>query len=283
MTNNIKISQVITGRMQNEGDGAKVVRTVGSSQMDVYDPFLLLDEFYVSPPAGFPSHPHRGFSTVTYMLNGAFKHADNKGNRGTINAGEVQWMTAGKGIIHSEMPATNSVNHGLQLWVNLPAKAKMIPPSYQDLTAQNMVHKQVTENTHVTVIAGKSETANLESILKLYQEIMYLDITMTKAGDKYSDIIPAKYQGFFYILSGSGKLKGSSETYSHKQSLFFSASQEPQEFEWEAVNASSSEPFRYVVISAEPLNEPVARYGPFVMNTENELRQAFLDYQSGRF
>ena len=284
--NNVRISQVINGKEQREGQGAKVVRTVGSFQMDTYDPFLLLDEFYVSPPAGFPNHPHRGFQTVTYMIDGAFKHADNKGNRGTIKAGEVQWMTAGRGIVHSEMPATNDVNHGLQLWVNLPSHSKMVPANYQDLTKDNMVEKQVTDHTHVTVIAGKSETAGLQSILKLHQEIMFLDIKITKPGEKYSDVIPAKHQGFFYVLSGSGKLGGvATDSFAHKQALFFkqSSNDEDQVFEWEAVDASDETPFRVALITGEPLNEPVARYGPFVMNTESELRQAFEDYHNGKF
>jgi redox-sensitive bicupin YhaK (pirin superfamily) len=273
------------GREQSEGKGARVVRTIGSS-IDYWDPFLLLDEFTVSPPAGFPDHPHRGFQTVTYMISGAFKHSDNKGNRGVIKPGEVQWMTAGKGIIHSELPVEPN-SHGMQLWVNLPKKAKMVEPTYQDLTAKNMVHKQVNDDVHVTVIAGKSKTTGLESILKLHQELYYLDIVMTKSGATYSDVIPSKFKGFFYVLGGSGKLVGTDakSPFEHKYCLLFDTSKngQDQEFEWEAVEASKEKPFRVIAVAGEPLNEPMARYGPFVMNTDEEIRQAFADFNSGKF
>jgi len=195
-----KIKDVVKAAAMNEGDGAKVKRGIGTSKLSDIDPFLLLDEFYVTPPAGFPDHPHRGFETVTYMIDGAFKHKDNKGHSGTIGPGDLQWMTAGRGVIHSEMPGTSGVNHGLQLWVNLQSKDKMCEANYQELSGSEIPLAE-KDGVKVKVIAGKA--MGLEAKVRTRTPAYYLDFTL-QPGAEYSQEIPKDFAGFIYILTGSG-------------------------------------------------------------------------------
>lgn len=216
------------------------------------------------------------------MLDGSFRHEDNHGGGGVINSGDIQWMTAGSGLVHSEMPVGNGVNTGMQLWVNLKAKDKMVPPKYQDLKADTIPKKQLDEFTTISVIGGKSVTAGIESPLQLRTKVLYFDVKITKSGHTFSDVIPSGYQGFIYVIKGSGKVKQENDTYQEakeKAALLFTETTSEQTFEFE----STSDNVQFVLIAGEPMNEPMARHGPFVMNTREEIYQAFEDYQSGKF
>lgn len=271
------IARVVEAKEQSEGDGARVRRSVGGPELRNMDPFLLLDEFRVRPPAGFPNHPHRGFETVTYMLEGKFKHKDNKGHEGEIGPGDLQWMTAGSGLVHSEMPATDSDNVGLQLWVNLPKKKKMMAPNYQELLASEVpiVHR---DGVHVKVIAGRS-IEDVEAKVLTQSPILYVDITMDP-GAQVDHPIPKGYRGFAYVLSG--KATFADERYGvHGDCLLMEDNDEEDSVL--RITADTSNGARLVIIAGVPLKEPVVQYGPFVMNTREEIMQAFSDYQANKF
>ncbi|KAF8414206.1 hypothetical protein HHK36_002206 [Tetracentron sinense] len=185
---------------QHEGDGAVVRRSIGRFELKHFDPFLLLDEFSISAPAGFPDHPHRGFETVTYMLQGAVTHEDFEGHKGTIREGDLQWMTAGKGIVHSEMPASQGIQKGLQLWINLSSKYKMMEPKYQELL-RNDVAEVVKEGIKVRVIAG--EALGTQSPIYTRTPTMYLDFTL-EPGTHLQQPIPPTWNSFIYVLEGEG-------------------------------------------------------------------------------
>jgi len=265
----IAVTQVVPAIETQDGDGARVKRSIGTGKLSNVDPFLMLDEFFVTPPAGFPDHPLRGFDTVTYMLDGAFTHKDNQGHEGTINAGDLQWMTAGRGIIHSEMPGTEGVNHGLQLWVNLAAEHKMTEPQYQELLSKD-VPEVTKDGVTVRIIAG--ESCGVKASVYTRTPTMYLDVKMAKGTD-FVQQIPSSYRGFVYVIKGSGTFGGTKATAAHTLVL----SQGTQ------LSVHADEEVHYVILGGKPIGEPVARYGPFVMNTKEEIRQAIVDYQTGRF
>ncbi|KAL6060893.1 Pirin [Balamuthia mandrillaris] len=267
----IKVLRVVQAVETEEGAGARVKRSIGTPKLSDVDPFLMLDEFFVQPPAGFPDHPHRGFETVTYMLEGKFKHKDNKGHAGTIGPGDLQWMTAGRGIIHSEMPATEGVNHGLQLWINLAAKHKMTEPQYQELLAADIPVAR-EEGVLVRVIAG--ESCGVKAEVRTRTPTMYLDVEMEE-GATFQQHIPSEYRGFVYVLSGEGKFGAAETSGSSGKCLVLS--------EGNNLSIKADKELRFVILAGQPLNEPIAKYGPFVMNTKEEIRQAFIDYQTGRF
>ena len=223
-----------------------------------------------------------GFETVTYMMDGAFEHKDNRGGGGVIHAGDIQWMTAGSGLIHSETPVGLNVNTGMQLWVNLKAKDKMVPPKYQDLKAENIPKKQIDEHTSIAVIGGKSQYADIESPLELRTKVLYFDVKITKSGHTFKELIPKGYQGFVYVIKGSGVLTQDGNKFENakeKAALLFSETTEDQLFEFK----STSDFVQMVIIAGEPMHEPMSRYGPFVMNTREEIEQAFEDYHDGKF
>jgi len=256
---------------QSEGEGARVRRSIGRPELKRLDPFLLLDEFRVPPPAGFPDHPHRGFETVTYMLEGSFSHEDFCGHKGTINPGDLQWMTAGKGIVHCEMPVPgNQVPHGLQLWVNLAAKDKMVPPAYQELLDKD-IPKVDQDGIYVNVIAG--ESFGISSPVKTRTPTMYLDFTM-QPNKKLTQIVPEGYNGFLYTLEGSAYY-GSNKIQSGPHYTLVLGKGINLQVETKDQRA------RFVLIAGKPLGEPVAQWGPFVMNTSQELNIAMSDFQSG--
>lgn len=260
-------------KSQREGDGAVVRRGIGRSELKNLDPFLMLDHFSVSPPGGFPDHPHRGFETVTYMLEGGITHQDFAGHKGTIRTGDVQWMTAGRGIIHSEMPA-EAKNNGLQLWINLAANDKMIEPNYQELLSENIPSGE-KDGVEVRVIAGESMGVN--SPVYTRTPTMFLDFTMMP-GTQVHQTIPELWNSFAYIIEGEGVfgLQNSSPIVAHHIIVF---TQGDGLSVW---NNNSSKPLRFVLIGGQPLNEPIAQYGPFVMNTQSEIEKTIEDYQYGR-
>ncbi|KAF0912506.1 hypothetical protein E2562_014092 [Oryza meyeriana var. granulata] len=258
---------------QPEGDGATVRRSIGRPELRNLDPFLMLDEFSVSKPAGFPDHPHRGFETVTYMLDGAFTHQDFAGHKGTIRTGDVQWMTAGRGIVHSEMPAADGVQKGLQLWINLSSKDKMIEPRYQELQSKDISHAE-KDGVEVKIIAG--EAFGVRSPVYTRTPTMYMDFTM-QPGSQLHQPIPEGWNAFVYIIDGEGvfgREKASPVTAHHCLVL--------GPGDGLSLWNKSGKPLRFALVGGQPLNEPVVQHGPFVMNTRAEIQQAMEDYYYGR-
>ncbi|CAI0452196.1 unnamed protein product [Linum tenue] len=268
------VTKKVLAKLQREGDGAAVRRSIGRSELRSLDPFLMLDEFSVSAPGGFPDHPHRGFETVTYMLEGSFTHQDFAGHNGTIQTGDVQWMTAGRGIIHSEMPAGQGVQRGLQLWINLSSEYKMIEPGYQELLSSDIKTAE-NDGVEVRIIAG--ESMGVESPVYTRTPTMYLDFTM-QPRTQFHQPIPETWNAFIYIIEGEGVfgVPNSSPIAAHHTVVLG-----PGEG-MSAWNRSSSKPLRFVLIAGQPLNQPVVQHGPFVMNTEAEIHQAIEDYHNSR-
>jgi len=274
------IAEVLAAQPTLEGGGVHLRRAFGHEQLPKFDPFLLLDEFRSDNPAdyreGFPSHPHRGFETITYMLAGSIEHRDVLGNRGTIHAGGVQWMTAGSGIIHEEMPEgdANGLLWGLQLWANLPAAMKMTPPRYQGYDAEQI--PEVTENgARVRIIAGEVNGVR-GPVRDVAIAPEYLDVALPP-GTPFTHAVPADHTVFALVLNGQGCFAGEgSEQIGEGHVVRFG------DGELVAVSTMDS-PVRFILVSGKPLHEPVAWRGPVVMNTQEELREAFRELNEGTF
>jgi redox-sensitive bicupin YhaK (pirin superfamily) len=268
-----------------EGAGFLVHRPFPTSELDYFDPFLLLDEMGPSELApgqakGAPDHPHRGFETVTYLLSGSMEHKDSRGNRGRLTPGDVQWMTAGSGVVHSEMPAASFTQeggrmHGFQLWVNLPARDKMIAPRYQEIPA-NRIPVARTDDGKVTVrvIAGKS--LGREAVIETRTPMIYLDAEL-QPGASFLQSVPKDFNVFAYVVDGRGVLGSDKRAAAPHEMVRFRNDGDEISLE-----SAANSKLRALIIAGAPLHEPVARYGPFVMNTRQELIQAFEDFQSGR-
>ena len=275
-----KIIQYVQGLPTSDGAGVKLKRILGSPELNQLDPFLLLDEFKNDNPddyaAGFPDHPHRGFETVTYMIAGAFTHRDSKGHEGRLTAGSVQWMTAGRGIIHSEMPEqTDGLAWGYQLWLNLPAKLKMTEPKYQDLPSEKL---PVVEKGGIRVKVLAGEYGGAKSPGQSFIPFTYLDVNL-EPGAIFNLAVPEDQNTFIYVIEGKAKTGSDSEP-SYVKESFLGAFGEGDSVRFQPADGN---PVHLLFASAQKLNEPVVRGGPFVMNTMGELKQAFYDYQTGRF
>ena len=272
--NNIRIIKYIyEGTKTQDGAGVSLTRIIGGPELNMLDPFLLLDEFGSDNPkdyiGGFPPHPHRGFETITYMLNGKFRHKDTAGNEGYLTDGSVQWMTAGRGVIHSEMPEqTDGLVRGFQLWVNLPKEKKMIEPSYNDIDVKEIPIVE-QKGSRVKVIAGTYE--NITGPGNSHTGMLYFDISLN-SNNKISIPIDDGWNGFCYVYEGRILCK--------KELLIGSIGIMSTNGVFEC--RTESKDARFILVAGMPLNEPVARGGPFVMNTKNEVLQAFEDYQLGR-
>lgn len=272
------------GVATSDGAGVKLTRIIGSPQINMFDPFLLLDCFESDESkdyiGGFPLHPHRGFETVTYLLNGRMRHKDNAGHEGVIESGGVQWMTAGKGILHSEMPEQEEgLMKGFQLWVNLPKSAKMAEPNYQEFPPDAMPVEHRENGAQVRVISGKTDLGTRGPVINEYTDPLYLDIHLP-AGEHFSQLIPEGYNAFVYVIDGELNVIAQNATAAEglsKKMLGILSDGEQL-----SVSAGESES-RFLLIAGKPLNEPVARGGPFVMNTREEVEQAFDDYNRGLF
>ncbi len=281
------VSKVVDGVATMEGEGFLVHRPFPSRVLSDFDPFLLLDEMGPSDlgpgqAKGAPDHPHRGFETVTYMLDGRFEHKDSRGHAGKINPGDVQWMTAGGGVVHSEMPEeeftrTGGRMHGVQLWVNLPRRDKMMQPRYQEIpSAKIPVAESSDGQVKVRVIAGESLGAR--AVIDTRTPILYLHFLL-QPGAKIEQPVPAEYNAFAYVLAGEGLFGRTLERAKKSQMVLFARDATAVSMMApKAGNATLS----VLLIAGVPLGEPVVRYGPFVMNTEGEIRQAIEDYQNGR-
>jgi redox-sensitive bicupin YhaK (pirin superfamily) len=281
MTNR-SVAQLVHAMPQLEGEGMIVTRPFPTARLDHLDPFLLLDR--MGPVAhapgeakGAPDHPHRGFETVTYILEGAIEHEDSQGNRGRIGPGDVQWMTAGSGVIHSELPSEEIRRnggrvHGFQLWVNLPRRDKMMAPRYQELRAAD-IPTATSDDGKVTVTVIAGESLGTQATIDTRTPIAYLHVRLA-AGARFTQSLPQTYNAFAFVISGQATF-GDRIARENDTVLF--------ERDGDEVHITSVEGAELLLIGGVPLNEPVARYGPFVMNTPDEIRQAMLDYQSGHF
>ncbi|KAG0162760.1 hypothetical protein DFQ28_000825, partial [Apophysomyces sp. BC1034] len=269
-----KIAKSVLSREQMDGDGARVFRSIGSHGLRNLDPFLMLDEFDVRAPAGFPDHPHRGFETVTYMLEGEFLHEDFKGHKGKIGPGDLQWMSAARGIVHAEIPAKEGRAHGLQLWVNLSSKDKLAEPTYQEFPKEKVVSVSPESGVDIKVIAG--ESYGVKSPVMTRTPTMYIDFQLKK-GKSIEQVIPKDYVGFIYTLSGTALFGAEKHKSDAHHTLVLSdngGTVVPVE--------SLSDDCHFVVIAGQPIKEPIVQHGPFVMNTTQEIYQAFNDYSNGR-
>lgn len=272
------IARIVVGKPASDGAGVRLKRILGSPECDYLDPFLLLDEFRNDNPddyiAGFPSHPHRGFETVTYMLEGNMRHEDSVGNSGLLTAGAVQWMTAGRGIIHSEMPEqTDGMLWGYQLWVNLPARLKMSPPRYQDIPAHSIPEVK-TDTALVRVIAG--EFAHTVGAAETLIPVTYLDIHLT-AGSTFLHAVADDHNAFAYIHDGSLTAGDSVGRDVHVETGCMAIFGGTGKIHVTAGPVGA----KFLLIAGAKIGEPVARMGPFVMNTRDELLQAAEDYRRG--
>ena len=284
--------KIFSGIDTADGDGVKLTRIIGSPQLNMLDPFLLLDCFASDQAqdyiGGFPEHPHRGFETVTYLLNGKMRHKDNAGHEGIIESGGVQWMTAGRGILHSEMPEQeDGLLQGFQLWVNLPRSAKMSAPRYQEYAPETIAVEQLAGGGSIKVIAGKTDQGTIGPVINDYVFPTYMDISLP-AGSSFSQAISKGHNAFIYLLEGKvligSKSESNSKGTSDNEQQTLSAKNLGILSDGEQVNVTAGEQgSRFLLIAGKPLNEPVARGGPFVMNTEAEIQQAFFDYQRGLF
>jgi redox-sensitive bicupin YhaK (pirin superfamily) len=281
------VAGVINSVETLEGAGFLVRRPFPKSSFSEFDPFLLLDELgpiNLKPgqAKGAPDHPHRGFETVSYVLDGRLEHKDSAGHAGLLNPGDVQWMTAGAGVVHSEMPEsmftqTGGRLHGIQLWVNLPQRDKMMPPRYQEIPATHIPVAQ-TEDRSVTVRVIAGEALGAKAVIQTRTPITYLHFTL-QPGATMIQPVPKEYNAFVYVLEGSGLFGTEPAPGDDGQMVLFS-----QDGEDVAISnpADAQRPLDLLLIAGVPLNEPVVRYGPFVMNTEAEIIQAINDYQEGR-
>jgi quercetin 2,3-dioxygenase len=282
------LSHIIHSMPTSDGAGVKLRRSLGSQRGVHVDPFLMLDEFYSDDPndylAGFPAHPHRGFETVTYMLDGHMRHEDHLGNRGDLGPGDVQWMTAAHGIIHSEMPQqTAGRMRGFQLWLNLASKEKMKPASYRDIPAAEIPVVELAHGGEARVIAGSFGTESGATYgpvngagAKLTTDPTYLDVRLPARAEFTAPLV-AGHHAFLYVYEGSAQIgaRDNAQPLPHRAAGVLS--------DGDSVRAvAGDEGARFLLLAAKPLREPVVQYGPFVMNTREEIEQALADYRDGR-
>jgi redox-sensitive bicupin YhaK (pirin superfamily) len=277
------VTRIIPAHATSDGAGVKLKRSIGQSNATRHDPFLMLDEFFSDEPAdylaGFPSHPHRGFETVTYMLEGHMLHEDHLGNKGHLRDGGVQWMTAGRGVIHSEMPQQEAGRmRGFQLWINLPAAEKMQPASYKDIPAVNIPHLIFSEHSKAILIAGRSKINGLEATgyingkdgKELSTDPIYIDLRLS-ADDGADITLTQDHNALVYVYEGSAVI--GDEYIASNCSAVLSPG--------EKLQVSTHTGARLLILAAKPIGEAVVQYGPFVMNSNEEIEQALQDYRDG--
>lgn len=275
------VETLVHGIPATDGGGVQLLRVLGQNLQRRLDPFLMLDEFRSDDPddygAGFPDHPHRGFETVTYMLAGRMRHQDNHGNAGLLTAGGVQWMTAGRGLVHSEMPEQeDGLMHGFQLWLNLPSASKMTEPWYRDVPEAEIPVVRLASGGSIRVIAGIAEGV-LGAMTRERTEPLYLDVQLP-AGSSYDAVIDPAFNGFVYVYEGVVALGEPARAVNERQMALLGNAPET-----DGVSLRTESGARALVIAGRPLREPIAQYGPFVMNSAEELDQAISDYRAGLF
>jgi len=275
------LQRVIPSVAASDGAGVKLRRSLGATQLARHDPFLMLDEFYSDDPgdylAGFPAHPHRGFETVTYMLEGHMRHQDSGGNTGDLGPGDVQWMSAARGIVHSEMPQqTAGRMRGFQLWLNLPAKEKMQPAAYRDIPSAEIPVAETANGVRVKVIAGTLEDGGRKTsgpIQGLSTDPRYFDVVLA-ARARFEASVPAGHNVFLYAYEGEAVVGAEHKPLPHRAAGLLSDG-DTVLIEARAAGA------RVLLLAGKPIGEPIVQYGPFVMNTREEIERAIADYQSG--
>lgn len=283
------VERVITGRPTSDGAGVKLTRVLTNNLQRRLDPFLMLDAFRSDDPndylAGFPDHPHRGFETVTYMIAGRMRHRDSAGHEGLLQHGGVQWMTAGSGVVHSEMPEQeDGVMEGFQLWLNLPARDKMTTPWYRDIPSNEIPEFTTEDSVAVRVIAGESHGVQ-GAMTREATQPLYLDITLP-AGTSFAQALPAGHNAFVYVFRGSALVGDAGapgdaglQRVEDKQMAILANTEGSDGVVIRAGDAEA----RVLLVAGKPLNESIAQYGPFVMNTQEEIFQAVRDFQAGKF
>lgn len=275
------VQRTVRGIPTSDGAGVKLTRVLGTSELRRVDPFLMLDEFRSDEPsdylAGFPNHPHRGFETFTYMLAGKFRHRDNHGGEGLLDAGGGQWMTAGRGIVHSEMPEQEEgLVWGFQLWINLPAAEKMRAPGYLDVKAQDIPRVKLDGGAEVRVVAGRIGDV-VGPIPARTTEPVFFDVSVSDGGAS-SVPLPPKHAAFLYVFDGELLVgdAGRERKVSRGELAVLGEGEQVRV-------ASSGKAGRAILVAGKPIGEPIVQYGPFVMNKPEELEQAVRDFQAGRF
>jgi quercetin 2,3-dioxygenase len=273
-----RVERLVAGQPTTDGAGVKLDRVLTQVMQQRLDPFLMLDAFRSDDPndwiAGFPDHPHRGFETVTYMIAGRMRHRDSAGNEGLLEGGGVQWMTAGRGVIHSELPEqTEGLMEGFQLWLNLPARDKMRPPWYRDFTAPELPSFVSAAGVRAVVIAGTSHGVR-GAVQREGTEPLYLDLALP-AGARFEHAVPDSHNAFVYVYRGSIDIEGT--TVPAGRMAVFSNQAGADGIAMRALGEA-----RVLLIAGRPLREPIVQYGPFVMNTVDEIRTAVADFQAGR-
>jgi redox-sensitive bicupin YhaK (pirin superfamily) len=278
-----KVIEIIKPQTVTEGAGVRLKRSIATATLDHLDPFLLFDHFGTDNPddyiKGFPMHPHRGIETVTYMINGHVNHKDSIGNSGSIGSGDIQWMTAGGGIMHEEMPQpAQGEMVGFQLWVNLPARLKMTKPRYQDILSNQIPEVTREDGVKIRVIAGEVDGVR-GAISEIFADPVYLDVSIPAKGS-FSHPVEKEHTAFAYVFEGRGFFgtdKNAQQSSVSQPGLVVLG-------DGDYIQAgAANEPVRFLLISGKPLNEPIARYGPFVMNTQEEIQQALKDLRNGTF
>ena len=273
------VERVLAGQPTSDGAGVRLTRVLTHTLQRRLDPFLMLDAFATDNPqdyiAGFPDHPHRGFETVTYMIAGRMRHRDNAGHEGLLQNGGVQWMTAGRGIVHSELPEQeNGRMEGFQLWLNLPAKDKLRAPWYRDIQSAEIPEFTTEEGVKVRVIAGKSHGVD-GAMQREVTEPLYLDLEL-RDGASFTQRLPATHNAFVYVYRGAISIAGQAVPTQRMAILRNDADSD-------GAVLTATAPTRALLIAGRPLGEPIAQYGPFVMNTNEEIFEAVRDFQAGRF
>lgn len=273
------VERLVNGQFVTDGAGVKINRVLTQALQRRLDPFLMLDAFGSDKPgdyiAGFPEHPHRGFETITYMLAGSMRHRDSAGNEGLITDGGVQWMTAGRGVAHSEMPEqTEGLMEGFQLWLNLAGKDKMIEPWYHDIPSGAIPRFTTDAGAAVQVIAGSSHGV-AGAVQRAVTEPLYLDVTLP-AHASFAQPLPPAHNAFIYVYRGQVVADEGSVPEARMAILANS-------LDADGVRIVAARDSRFILVAGRPLNEPIAQHGPFVMNTQTELIQAIEDYRAGRF
>jgi redox-sensitive bicupin YhaK (pirin superfamily) len=273
------VERVVAGTPTSDGAGVKLTRVLTQPLQRRLDPFLMLDAFGTDDPrdyiGGFPDHPHRGFETITYMIAGRMRHRDSAGHEGLLQNGGVQWMTAGSGVIHSELPEQeDGTMEGFQLWLNLPGKDKMRAPWYRDIQSAEIPEATTDAGVKVRVIAGRSHGVE-GAMQREATEPVYLDVAIP-AGAMFTQALPTSHNAFVYVFRGAVDV-GGTEVPAQRMAILANGS----DFDGGTMRASTDA--RVLVIAGQPLGEPIAQYGPFVMNTQDEIHTAIRDYQSGRF
>lgn len=278
-----RVERLVQGMATSDGAGVKLVRVLTADLQKRLDPFLMLDNFGTDNPedyiGGFPDHPHRGFETVTYMIDGRMRHRDSGGHEGLLQNGGVQWMTAGRGLVHSELPEQEDGRmEGFQLWLNLPARDKMCRPGYRDIQSADIPEIRPAPGVLVRIIAGASH-GTAGAVQREATEPLYLDVHFegdSAAAGVFAQRLPERFNAFLYVYRGEVEV-GDTTVPSGRMAILENAAGA------DGVVISSRGPAKALLIAGKPLNEPIAQYGPFVMNTQQELRQAVMDYQAGKF